>query len=123
MHSNHFCHFPVLSGPVLEDWDIISPKDVIGSDQLQGEKRSLTSTTLPFTQSLLSQVTDDVLHPVSQLFYQPVSTAFSQVPDLLMQSHINQRQFPKGACYEDLSGISYHVRIDIVGKQHGATSI
>lgn len=76
----------VFPGPVLEDWDIISPKDVIGSDQLQGEKRSLASTALPFTQSLLSQVTDDVLHPVSQLFYQPVSAAFSQVPHLLMQS-------------------------------------
>ncbi|XP_051510110.1 TBC1 domain family member 25 [Myxocyprinus asiaticus] len=42
--------------PILEDWDIISPKDVIGSDQLQGEKRSLASAALPFTQSLLSQV-------------------------------------------------------------------
>ncbi|XP_007231967.3 TBC1 domain family member 25 isoform X1 [Astyanax mexicanus] len=70
---------PAEDSPVLEDWDIISPKDVIGSDQLQGEKRSLASTALPFTQSLLSQVTDDVLHPVSQLFYQPVSAAFSQM--------------------------------------------
>ncbi|XP_076859801.1 TBC1 domain family member 25 isoform X2 [Brachyhypopomus gauderio] len=70
---------PSEDSPVLEDWDIISPKDVIGSDQIQGEKRSLTSTALPFTQSLLSQVTDDVLHPVSQLFYQPVSAAFSQM--------------------------------------------
>ncbi|KAL7884989.1 hypothetical protein AOLI_G00077590 [Acnodon oligacanthus] len=66
---------PSEDSPVLEDWDIISPKDVIGSDQLQGEKRSLASTALPFTQSLLSQVTD----PVSQLFYQPVSAAFSQM--------------------------------------------
>lgn len=73
-------------GPVLEDWDIISPKDVIGSDQLQGEKRSLTSAALPFTQSLLSQVTHDVLDLVSQLFYQPVSTAFSQAHSLL---HLN----------------------------------
>ncbi|XP_047655848.1 TBC1 domain family member 25 isoform X2 [Tachysurus fulvidraco] len=47
---------PSEDSPVLEDWDIISPKDVIGSDQLQGEKRSLTSTALPFTQSLLSQM-------------------------------------------------------------------
>ncbi|KAM9476095.1 TBC1 domain family member 25 isoform 2-T2 [Clarias gariepinus] len=47
---------PSEESPVLEDWDIISPKDVIGSDQLQGEKRSLTSTALPFTQSLLSQM-------------------------------------------------------------------
>ncbi|TSW62371.1 TBC1 domain family member 25 [Bagarius yarrelli] len=47
---------PSEDSPVLEDWDIISPKDVIGSDQLPGEKRSLTSTALPFTQSLLSQM-------------------------------------------------------------------
>ncbi|KAI4884068.1 hypothetical protein NFI96_030662 [Prochilodus magdalenae] len=47
---------PSEDSPVLEDWDIISPKDVIGSDQLQGEKRSLASTALPFTQSLLSQM-------------------------------------------------------------------
>ncbi|XP_051760276.1 TBC1 domain family member 25 isoform X2 [Ctenopharyngodon idella] len=47
---------PTEDSPVLEDWDIISPKDVIGSDQLQGEKRSLASAALPFTQSLLSQV-------------------------------------------------------------------
>lgn len=104
---SHLCGFTVHSGPVLEDWDIISPKDVIGSDQLQGEKRSLTSTALPFTQSLLSQVTDDVLHPVSQLFYQPVSAAFSQVPHLLMQSHFNRRRFPKDACYEQLSSINF----------------
>ncbi|KAJ8259985.1 hypothetical protein GJAV_G00175750 [Gymnothorax javanicus] len=42
--------------PVLEDWDIISPKDVISSDLLPGEKRSLAAAALPFTQSLLSQV-------------------------------------------------------------------
>ncbi|XP_076022578.1 TBC1 domain family member 25 isoform X2 [Genypterus blacodes] len=43
--------------PVMEDWDIISPKDVIGAEQLLGEKtRSLASAALPFTQSLLSQV-------------------------------------------------------------------
>ncbi|XP_066500824.1 TBC1 domain family member 25 isoform X2 [Hoplias malabaricus] len=47
---------PSEDSPVLEDWDIISPKDVIGSDQLQGEKRSLASTALPFPQSLLSQM-------------------------------------------------------------------
>ncbi|XP_056629224.1 TBC1 domain family member 25 [Triplophysa dalaica] len=47
---------PSEDSPVLEDWDIISPKDVIGSDQLQGEKRSLVSAALPFTQTLLSQV-------------------------------------------------------------------
>ncbi|XP_019485220.1 PREDICTED: TBC1 domain family member 25 isoform X2 [Hipposideros armiger] len=45
------------SGPLLEDWDIISPKDVIGSDVLLAEKRSsLTTAALPFTQSILSQV-------------------------------------------------------------------
>lgn len=57
-------HIPVLtvlhfvcSGPLLEDWDIISPKDVIGSDVLLAEKRpSLTTVALPFTQSILSQV-------------------------------------------------------------------
>lgn len=44
-------------GPLLEDWDIISPKDVIGSDVLLAEKRSsLTTAALPFTQSILSQV-------------------------------------------------------------------
>ncbi|XP_006903157.1 PREDICTED: TBC1 domain family member 25-like [Elephantulus edwardii] len=42
---------------LLEDWDIISPKDVIGSDMLLVEKRpSLTTAALPFTQSILSQV-------------------------------------------------------------------
>lgn len=47
----------VCSGPLLEDWDIISPKDVIGSDVLLAEKRSsLTTAALPFTQSILSQV-------------------------------------------------------------------
>lgn len=67
----------------MEDWDIISPKDVIGSDQLPGEKKSLAAAALPFTQSLLSQVTDDVHHPVSHLFYQPVTAALSQVLQLM----------------------------------------
>lgn len=41
----------------MEDWDIISPKDVIGSEQLFADKtKSLASAALPFTQSLLSQV-------------------------------------------------------------------
>ncbi|KAG5282374.1 hypothetical protein AALO_G00055300 [Alosa alosa] len=69
---------PSEDSPVLEDWDIISPKDVIGSDQLAGEKRSIAAAALPFTQSLLSQVTE----PVSQLFSAnsfPVSAAFSQM--------------------------------------------
>lgn len=44
-------------GPVMEDWDIISPKDVIGSEQLFVERtRSLASAALPFTQSIMSQV-------------------------------------------------------------------
>uniref|UniRef100_A0A3Q0RIL4 TBC1 domain family, member 25 n=1 Tax=Amphilophus citrinellus TaxID=61819 RepID=A0A3Q0RIL4_AMPCI len=48
---------PSEDSPVLEDWDIISPKDVIGSEQLLTERtRSLASAALPFTQSLLSQV-------------------------------------------------------------------
>jgi len=42
----------------MEDWDIISPKDVIGSEQLLAERtRSLANAALPFTQSLLCQVT------------------------------------------------------------------
>lgn len=48
---------PSEDSPVMEDWDIISPKDVIGSEQLPAERsRSLASAALPFTQSLLSQV-------------------------------------------------------------------
>lgn len=49
--------FCSTAGPVMEDWDIISPKDVIGSEQLLTERtRSLASAALPFTQTLLSQV-------------------------------------------------------------------
>ncbi|KAG9328550.1 hypothetical protein JZ751_013041, partial [Albula glossodonta] len=47
---------PAEDSPVLEGWDIISPKDVIGSDLLPGERRGLVASALPFTQSLLSQV-------------------------------------------------------------------
>ncbi|XP_035015712.2 TBC1 domain family member 25 [Hippoglossus stenolepis] len=48
---------PSEDSPVMEDWDIISPKDVIGSEQLLAERtRSLASAALPFTQSLLSQM-------------------------------------------------------------------
>uniref|UniRef100_G1R8J6 Rab-GAP TBC domain-containing protein n=1 Tax=Nomascus leucogenys TaxID=61853 RepID=G1R8J6_NOMLE len=48
---------PSEDSPLLEDWDIISPKDVIGSDVLLAEKRSsLTTAALPFTQSILTQV-------------------------------------------------------------------
>ncbi|XP_068104069.1 TBC1 domain family member 25 [Hyperolius riggenbachi] len=45
----------VRVSPLLEDWDIISPKDVIGTDLFLADKRSFTAA-LPFTQSLLSQV-------------------------------------------------------------------
>lgn len=52
-----YATFCSTAGPVMEDWDIISPKDVIGSEQLLAERtRSLASAALPFTQSLLSQV-------------------------------------------------------------------
>ncbi|XP_057686355.1 TBC1 domain family member 25 isoform X2 [Corythoichthys intestinalis] len=48
---------PSEDSPVMEDWDIISPKDVIGSEQLFAERtKSLASAALPFTQSLMSQV-------------------------------------------------------------------
>uniref|UniRef100_A0A1A7WC50 TBC1 domain family, member 25 n=1 Tax=Iconisemion striatum TaxID=60296 RepID=A0A1A7WC50_9TELE len=48
---------PSEDSPVMEDWDIISPKDVIGSELLLAERtRTLASAALPFTQSLLSQV-------------------------------------------------------------------
>uniref|UniRef100_UPI00398EB437 TBC1 domain family member 25 isoform X2 n=1 Tax=Pristiophorus japonicus TaxID=55135 RepID=UPI00398EB437 len=47
---------PSEDSPLLEDWDIISPKDVIGSDLLTPEKRSFTATALPLTQSIISQV-------------------------------------------------------------------
>ncbi|XP_011471287.2 TBC1 domain family member 25 [Oryzias latipes] len=59
---------PSEDSPVMEDWDIISPKDVIGSEQLLAEKtRSLASAALPFTQSLLSQV-GRTLSKVQQAF-------------------------------------------------------
>uniref|UniRef100_A0A673YZU7 TBC1 domain family, member 25 n=1 Tax=Salmo trutta TaxID=8032 RepID=A0A673YZU7_SALTR len=62
--------------PVMEDWDIISPKDVIGSDQLPGDRRSLAAAALPFTQSLLSQVTDDlVVWGGGEVFKPPLSDA------------------------------------------------
>lgn len=48
--------YHTLSGPLLEDWDIISPKDVISTDLLLVEKRSLAAAALPFTQSIISQV-------------------------------------------------------------------
>ncbi|XP_010873951.2 TBC1 domain family member 25 isoform X1 [Esox lucius] len=57
---------PSEDSPVMEDWDIISPKDVIGSDQLPGDRRSLAATALPFTQSLLSQMMGRTLSRVQQ---------------------------------------------------------
>ncbi|KAL1021323.1 hypothetical protein UPYG_G00011780 [Umbra pygmaea] len=57
---------PSEDSPVMEDWDIISPKDVIGSDQLPGDRRSLAATALPFTQSLLSQMMGRTLSKVQQ---------------------------------------------------------
>ncbi|KAJ1095590.1 hypothetical protein NDU88_000749 [Pleurodeles waltl] len=47
---------PLEDSPLLEDWDIISPKDVIGTDLLSVERRSLAAAALPFTQSIISQV-------------------------------------------------------------------
>ncbi|XP_041037377.1 TBC1 domain family member 25 [Carcharodon carcharias] len=47
---------PSEDSPLLEDWDIISPKDVIGSDLLTPEKRSFAASTHPLTQSIISQV-------------------------------------------------------------------
>ncbi|KAM6925388.1 TBC1 domain family member 25 [Xenentodon cancila] len=59
---------PSEDSPVMEDWDIISPKDVIGSEHLITERtRSLASAALPFTQSLLSQV-GRTLSKVQQAF-------------------------------------------------------
>lgn len=59
---------PSEDSPVMEDWDIISPKDVIGSEQLFVERtKSLASAALPFTQSLLSQV-GKTLSKVQQAF-------------------------------------------------------
>lgn len=70
-------------GPVMEEWDIISPKDVIGSEQLFVERtKSLASAALPFTQSLLSQVHSrlslSLLHPF------PVWTAAPSTLQALM---------------------------------------
>lgn len=76
--STVFC---LTAGPVMEDWDIISPKDVIGSEQLLAERtKSLASAALPFTQSLLSQVPSPSLtaliqshlHLTGSVLYVPV---------------------------------------------------
>ncbi|KAJ4933783.1 hypothetical protein JOQ06_006594 [Pogonophryne albipinna] len=59
---------PLEESPVMEDWDIISPKDVIGSEQLLPERtRTLASAALPLTQSLLTQV-GRTLSKVQQAF-------------------------------------------------------
>ncbi|XP_068602739.1 TBC1 domain family member 25 [Brachionichthys hirsutus] len=59
---------PSEDSPVMEDWDIISPKDVIGSEQLLVERtKSLASAALPFTQSLMSQM-GRTLSRVQQVF-------------------------------------------------------
>ncbi|XP_037552952.1 TBC1 domain family member 25-like [Nematolebias whitei] len=59
---------PSEESPVMEDWDIISPKDVIGSELLLAERtKSLASAALPFTQTLLSQV-GRTLSRVQQVF-------------------------------------------------------
>ncbi|KAM7069313.1 TBC1 domain family member 25-like [Molossus nigricans] len=48
---------PTEDSLLLEDWDIINPKEVTGSDALLPEKRSsLTTAAVPFTQSVLAQV-------------------------------------------------------------------
>ncbi|XP_039582576.1 TBC1 domain family member 25 [Passer montanus] len=41
--------------PLLEDWDIISPREVAAAEPLP-ERRSLLAAALPFTQALLAQV-------------------------------------------------------------------
>uniref|UniRef100_A0A8C5QJB4 TBC1 domain family member 25 n=1 Tax=Leptobrachium leishanense TaxID=445787 RepID=A0A8C5QJB4_9ANUR len=46
---------PSEDSPLLEDWDIISPKDVLGTDLFLVDRRTFSSA-LPFTQSILSQV-------------------------------------------------------------------
>ena len=74
------CH-SVCPGPLLEDWDIISPKDVIGSDVLLAEKRSsLTTAALPFTQSIISQVLSG--SPRAQLLLEGSASLAPPIPSL-----------------------------------------
>lgn len=48
---------PAEDSLLLEAWDIVSPRDVTGSDALLPEKRSpLTAAAVPFAQSVLAQV-------------------------------------------------------------------
>lgn len=75
------------AGPVMEDWDIISPKDVIGSEQLLADKtRSLASAALPFTQSLLSQVSLPSLPSSQSLLPPPLYTSGSLLMHLFLCS-------------------------------------
>lgn len=60
--------YHTLSGPLLEDWDIISPKDVISTDLLLVEKRSLAAAALPFTQSIISQVSFQGVELLAYIF-------------------------------------------------------
>ncbi|XP_065509422.1 TBC1 domain family member 25 [Caloenas nicobarica] len=46
---------PPAESPLLEDWDIISPREVAAAEPLP-ERRSLLAAALPFTQALLAQV-------------------------------------------------------------------
>ncbi|XP_010572884.1 PREDICTED: TBC1 domain family member 25 [Haliaeetus leucocephalus] len=46
---------PPAESPLLEDWDIISPREVAAVEPLP-ERRSLLAAALPFTQALLAQV-------------------------------------------------------------------
>ena len=91
------CH-SVCPGPLLEDWDIISPKDVIGSDVLLAEKRSsLTTAALPFTQSIISQVLSG--SPRAQLLLEGSASLAPPIPSL-----------PVGTCPwpTHLNGASLH---------------
>ncbi|XP_068034594.1 LOW QUALITY PROTEIN: TBC1 domain family member 25 [Anomalospiza imberbis] len=46
---------PLTVSPLLEDWDIISPREVAAAEPVP-ERRSLLAAALPFTQALLAQV-------------------------------------------------------------------
>ncbi|XP_068780180.1 TBC1 domain family member 25 [Struthio camelus] len=47
---------PPDDSPLLEDWDIISPREAAGAEPPGPERRSLLAAALPFTQALLAQV-------------------------------------------------------------------
>ncbi|KAM6307730.1 uncharacterized protein O3Q21_012574 isoform 2-T2 [Podargus strigoides] len=46
---------PPAESPLLEDWDIISPREVAAAEPLP-ERRSILAAALPFTQAVLAQV-------------------------------------------------------------------